>query len=89
MKLRTLSFLFAAWSLALPAIIPAAVDPTSPTMLAGSWVPADPHTIDFDNLPRLPSQHAVVSDVLAAGGHRVNQHNYLVHFAGRFWAMWS
>jgi hypothetical protein len=61
----------------------------SPVMLAGPWVPADPHTIDFDRLPRIPSQHAIVSDVLAAGGHRVNQHNYLVHFGGRFWAMWS
>jgi BNR repeat-like domain len=58
-------------------------------MLAGSWVPADPHTIDFDGLPRLAAEHAVVSDVRDAGGHRVNQHNYLVHFAGRFWAMWS
>ena len=61
----------------------------SPLMLAGDWVPADPHTIDFDQLPMIPSVHSVVSDVLAAGGHRVNQHNYLVHFAGHFWAMWS
>jgi hypothetical protein len=29
----------------------------------------------------------VVSDAKAAGG--VNQHNYLVHHNGRFWAMWS
>lgn len=72
---------------------PAAPDPvrnpSSPVMLAGPWVPANPHEIDFDRLPRVPSKHAVVSDVLGAGGHRVNQHNYLVHFAGRFWAMWS
>jgi hypothetical protein len=67
----------------------AKTNPSSPLMLAGDWVPADPHTIDFDALPRIPSQHAVVSDVMAAGGHRVNQHNYLVHHAGRFWAMWS
>lgn len=64
-------------------------NPTSPLMLAGGWVPANSHAIEFDALPRIPSQHAVVSDVLGAGGHRVNQHNYLVHFAGRFWAMWS
>ncbi|WP_414661476.1 exo-alpha-sialidase [Horticoccus sp. 23ND18S-11] len=64
-------------------------NPSSPIMLAGPWVPANPHEIDFDRLPRIPSKHAVVSDVLGAGGHRVNQHNYLVHFAGRFWAMWS
>ena len=64
-------------------------NPSSPLMLAGEWVPANPHDIDFDRLPRIPSKHAVVSDVLAAGGHRVNQHNYLVHHLGRFWAMWS
>lgn len=58
-------------------------------MLAGPWVPADPHQIDFDHLPKIPSQHAVVSDVRPSGGHRVNQHNYLVHFDGKFWAMWS
>jgi hypothetical protein len=64
-------------------------NPGSPLMLAGEWMPANPHDIDFAALPRIPSEHAVVSDVLPAGGHRVNQHNYLVHFAGRFWAMWS
>lgn len=61
----------------------------SAVMLAGPWVPADPHAIDFDHLPKVASQHSVVSDVLPAGGHRVNQHNYLVNFAGRFWVMWS
>ena len=79
-----------AWAATSPTAVPHPIDnPASPLMLAGSWVPADPHKIDFDALPRIPSQHAVVSDVLAAAGHRVNQHNYLVHFAGRFWAMWS
>jgi hypothetical protein len=64
-------------------------NPSSPLMLRGAWVAENPHAIDFDALPRIPSQHATVSDVLGAGGHRVNQHNYLVHHAGRFWAMWS
>ena len=64
-------------------------NPLSPLMLAGEWVPAHPHEIDFDALPRIPSHHAIVSDVRGAEGHRVNQHNYLVHHAGRFWAMWS
>ena len=64
-------------------------DALSPLMLAGDWVPADRHAIDFDALPRIPSRHAIVSDVRGAEGHRVNQHNYLVHHAGRFWAMWS
>jgi len=64
-------------------------NPASAMMLSGDWVPTDPHAIDFDALPRVPSEHAVVSDVRDAAGTRVNQHNYLVHFDGRFWAMWS
>lgn len=59
----------------------------SPVMLAGDWVPSDPHSIDFDNLPRIPVRHVVVSDVRARKG--VNQHNYLIHHDGQFWAMWS
>lgn len=89
MKLRTLSLILAALGGPLLSSAGAASDPLSPTMLAGSWMPANPHEIDFDNLPKVPSQHAVVSDVLPQGGNRVNQHNYLVHFGGRFWAMWS
>lgn len=73
-------------------------NPGSPLMLAGDWVPDDPHKIDFAKLPRAPVQHAVVSDVRAADAPRlsldkrnggVNQHNYLAHYNGRFWAMWS
>lgn len=64
-----------------------AKNPASRLMLAGDWVPADPQTIAFEKLPRVPAQHIVVSDVSAQKG--VNQHNYLVHHAGRFWAMWS
>ncbi len=64
-------------------------NPGSPLMLAGDWVPEDTHRLDFDHLPKIPSQHVVVNDVLPQNGHRVNQHNYLVHHAGRFWAMWS
>jgi len=62
-------------------------NPGSRIMLAGPWVPADPHTIDFARLPRVPAQHAIVSDVRPRKG--VNQHNYLIHHDGRFWAMWS
>lgn len=62
-------------------------NPGSRIMLAGPWVPADPHGINFDLLPKVPVEHAVVSDVRAKKG--VNQHNYLLHHDGRFWAMWS
>ena len=64
-------------------------NPMSALMLAGEGIPIDTHRIDFKNLPRIPSQHAVISDVMAQNGHRVNQHNYLVHHDGRYWAMWS
>lgn len=81
---------FAALSLPAGAQRPHPVDhPASPVMLEGDWVPDDPHAIDFQALPRIPSQHAVVSDVRDAGGTRVNQHNYLAHYNGLFWAMWS
>ena len=66
-----------------------AENPGSPIMLVGDWVPEHTHTIDFNVLPHVPSEHAVVSDVRDAGGTRVNQHNYLAHYDGLFWAMWS
>ncbi len=59
----------------------------SSLMLNGPWVPDDPHKIDFNSLPRIKSQHAVVSDVRSFNG--VNQHNYLVHHNGKYWIMWS
>ncbi len=66
-----------------------ASNPGSALMLAGGWVPDDTHRLDFDHLPQVPSRHAIVNDARPLLGHRVNQHNYLVHHAGRFWAMWS
>lgn len=94
-------------ALLLPATICAAeapphpvANPESPLMLAGPWLPADSRTLDFKNLPKVPSEHAVVSDARARGESiaevpasksrgGVNQHNYLTHYAGRFWIMWS
>lgn len=67
-------------------------------MLAGPWVPENTHEIDFAALPRVPSEHVVISDVRAKGADPakldkkaggVNQHNYLAHHDGQFWAMWS
>jgi hypothetical protein len=64
-------------------------NPGSSLMLAGDWVPDDPHKIDFFGLPEVPSELGVVSDVRYAWGWKTNQHNYLVFFDGKFWAMWS
>lgn len=63
------------------------LNPSSPLMLMGSWVPNNPHDIDFNQLPRIKSKHVVVSDVAAVEG--VNQHNYLVYHDGKYWLMWS
>jgi len=62
-------------------------NPGSPLMLAGKWVPDNPQRIDFSHLPRIPSEYAVINDVQPQNA--VNQHNYLVHYNGKFWAMWS
>lgn len=58
-------------------------------MLSGDWLPTDPHQIDYDRLPRVPAEHAIISDVRDHGGTRVHQHAYLAYFGGRYWAMWS
>jgi hypothetical protein len=70
----------------------------APPMLAGDWVPADTHAIDFDKLPRLRGEHIVISDVRVPGGDLnlvdktrggVNQHNYFAFDRNQFWIMWS
>ncbi|GAA5222317.1 exo-alpha-sialidase [Membranihabitans marinus] len=76
-------------------------NPESTLMLEGDWFD-HPHSIDFDRLPVIPSQHVVVSDVQSkdeneskykfAGQHLaggVNQHNYMIFHEGQFWLMWS
>ncbi|GEP42355.1 exo-alpha-sialidase [Brevifollis gellanilyticus] len=89
---------FLALLLLVTTACQAAPDAESPVMLSGAWLPSDPHQLDFTKLPRVPSEHAVVNDVRAKGsptdklnkkGGGVNQHNYLVHHNGQFWAMWS
>ena len=39
----------------------------SPIMLSGPWVPENTHQIDFAALPRVTSEHVVISDVRATG----------------------
>lgn len=71
---------------------------SSSIMLEGAWVPKNTQDIDFAALPKVMAAHSVISDVHAAGGSSgtvdksqggVNQHNYLTHFDGRYWAIWS
>lgn len=61
----------------------------SALMLAGDWLPEDPHQIDYEKLPRVNAKHVVISDVRDHAGTRVHQHAYLAHHDERFWAMWS
>ena len=63
--------------------------PEHTVMLAGNWLPKDPHQIDYAKLPRVPAKHAIISDVRDRAGRRVHQHAYLAHHDGRYWAMWS
>ena len=60
----------------------------------------DPDRIDYAKLPRLKGDHAVVSiatrnDRPEVDGRvdlrnfRFELHNYLAHFGGRFWCIWS
>ncbi|WP_372717456.1 exo-alpha-sialidase, partial [Novipirellula sp.] len=64
-------------------------NPTSGLMLRLSETGTDPNKIDFDQLPKLPVQHAIISDVRDQGGNWVHQHAYVARHDGRFWAMWS
>ena len=63
------------------------INPQSPMMLKGEWVPDDTHEIDFNNLPRIKSEHVVVNDAKSQNG--VNQHNYLIFHNDKYWIMWS
>lgn len=61
---------------------------------------SDPSTIDYATLPTLEGQHAIVNPV-SPGPHaaapdkidmhhlRLNLHNYLVRYGGKFWCIWS
>ena len=64
-------------------------NPESRLMLDLPGTGRDTQNIKFNQLAKLPLQHAVISDVRDAGGTKVNQHAYLIHHAGKFWAMWS
>ncbi len=94
---RLLIILFTS-GLSVRASADGPLESPAPPMLSGAWVPADSRSIDFDQLPRIASEHVIVSDVRAIGGDAtkvnktqggVNQHNYLIFHQNRFWIMWS
>jgi len=61
--------------------------PESPLMLDLITTGTDPSRIEYATLPRLAGQHGVVS--LGDPEWQFRLHNYLAHFAGRFWCFWS
>ena len=97
MKSQTSRFGCIAVVLALPALAfgqdlsapHPAENPGSALMLRLPDSGTDPQAIDLEALPRLASEHAVIKDVRDQAGRWVNQHAYLAHFGGRYWAMWS
>lgn len=64
-------------------------NPESGLMLLGDGIPKNTHEINFSELPKIQFTHSIVNDVRYAWGRKVNQHNYLVHYKGLYWAMWS
>lgn len=62
--------------------LPFMLDRTAPSGI-------NPAKINYDKLPPVPSQHAIISDVRDKAGTRVHQHAYLARHDGKFWAMWS
>jgi hypothetical protein len=75
-----------------------AAEPLSILNIPGSGT--DPETIDYDALPRLKGDHAVINPVafspdykpgekLEMNRMRLNLHNYLAYHDGKFWCIWS
>lgn len=64
-------------------------NPGSPQMLGLGGESFATREIEYGELPRVPSVHAMISDVRDRGGKWVHQHAYLAYYEGRYWAMWS
>ena len=75
-----------------------AQEPLSILSMPGSGT--DPATIEYDALPRLKGEHAVINSVayspdfkpgekLEMNRMRLNLHNYLAYHDGKFWCIWS
>lgn len=60
----------------------------------------EPEAIDHANLPTVQGEHAVIHPVEKSPGFSIGEklemnrmrlqlHNYLIHYAGKFWCIWS
>ena len=83
---------------AMLALFGAHADPLPILDLPGSGT--DPLAIDFDSLPKIPGEHAVIHPVhrspdvgpdeaLEMNKMRLQLHNYLAYHDGKFWCIWS
>ena len=93
-----------SWALALAGLLlatPSAFTQNGPvSVLTLQGRATDPNAIDYEALPVLRGEHAIINAVVP-GPHaapsdkidmhdlRLNLHNYLVHHDGRFWCIWS
>jgi len=62
--------------------------PKEDRMFAVKGLPEDPAAIDWSAVPQLPGESITVFAGVA-GESTYNNHAYLEHLDGRFWAMWS
>ncbi|MCG8602414.1 MAG: glycoside hydrolase [Verrucomicrobiales bacterium] len=82
------------------ALIPFAANagPLAILNLPGSGT--EPEAIDYTTLPTVQGDHAVIHPVANSPGFstgeklemnrmRLQLHNYLIHYAGKFWCIWS
>ncbi|UUO07754.1 exo-alpha-sialidase [Blastopirellula sp. J2-11] len=79
-----------AWAQEASSAVPDPIaNPGATLMLDLVGVGTDPSKIDYQNLPKLPAKHSIISDARDEGGNRVHQHAYVAYFGGQYWAMWS
>lgn len=70
-----------------PAPVDSGQDSVSSTLLDLPTTGSDEAKIDYAKLPELAGVHAVISP--ADTTWKFQLHDYLVHYGGRYWCMWS
>jgi hypothetical protein len=78
---------FVVMVLCCAVVTPAEEPPAPAILLTLNDAVTDPASIDYDALPRLAGQHAVVCPTTDA--LKFQLHNYLLHHDGKYWCMFS
>jgi hypothetical protein len=88
MKLLCLAALAAFSLVSVVAVVAVAEEPVEPAVvLKLNGTLTDPAAIDFDALPKLAGEHAVVCPV--TDELKFQLHDYLIHHDGKYWCMFS